>query len=71
MTQKLIKVEDELDAASSSRNTSAHVAPSMKSLCEKTGKQIAGWMQMSCDHVFCGGPKYTILSLSGRGMFLA
>jgi len=35
-------LEDYLDAASSSRNTSAHVA-----LCEKTGKQIAGWVPSS------------------------
>jgi len=27
------------------------------------------WVQMSRDHVFHGGPKYTILSLSGRGIF--
>jgi len=44
------------------------VTPSAKSLCEKTGERITGWVQMSRDHVFHGGPKYTILSLSGRGM---
>jgi len=37
----------------------------------KTGKQIAEWVQMSRNHVFPGGLKYTILSLSGRGMSLA
>jgi len=41
-----------------------------KSLCEKTGKQITGWVQMSHSHVSHGGPKYTIISLSGRGMSL-
>jgi len=47
---------------------SEYVAPSTKSLCEKTGKQIAGWVRMSRNHVFHGGPKYNILSLSGRRM---
>jgi len=56
--------------ALSSRNISAHVVPSNESLCEKTGKQIAGWVRMSHDHVSHGGPKYIILSVSGRGMSL-
>jgi len=29
-----------------------------------------GWVRMSRNHVFCSGPKYTILSLTGRGMSL-
>jgi len=28
------------------------VAPSIESLSEKTGKQIAGWVQMSHNHIF-------------------
>jgi len=63
-----IELEDLLDAASSSRNTSAHVVPSIESLCQKTGKQIAGWVRMSSNHVFRGGLKCTILSLSGEGI---
>jgi len=46
------------------------MAPSIESLCEKTGKQITGRVRMNRDHIFRGGPKYTILSLSGRGMSL-
>jgi len=46
------------------------MAPSTESLCEKTEKQITGWVRMSHDHVIHGGPQYTILSLSGRGMSL-
>jgi len=46
------------------------VVPSIESLCEKTGKQIARSVRMISNHVFHGGPKYTILSLSGRGMSL-
>jgi len=48
--------------ASLSRNAYAHVAPSSKSLCGKTGKQIEGWLRMSRDHAIHGGPKYTIIS---------
>jgi len=51
-------------------NTSAHMVSSIESLCEKTGKQITGLVLMSHDHVCHGGRKYTILSLSGRGMSL-
>jgi len=64
-----------------SQNTSAHhddddddddddVAPSIESLSKKTGKQIAEWVQMSCNHVFHSRLKYTILSPSGREMSL-
>jgi len=31
---------------------------------------IFWWVRMTCNHVFRGGPKYTIISLSGRGMSL-
>jgi len=41
---------------------SEYIAPSSESLCEKTGKQIAGRVQISRHHVIHGGPKYTILS---------
>jgi len=30
------------------------MAPSIESLCEKTGKQITGWVRMSRNHVFRG-----------------
>ena len=36
----------------------------------RVGKQITGWVRMRLNHVFLGGPKHTILSLSGRGMSL-
>jgi len=32
-----------LDAASSSQNTSAHVAPSIESLCEQEAQLLLGW----------------------------
>jgi len=46
------------------------MAPSIESLCENSAKQIAGRVRMSRNHVIPGVPKYAILSLSGRGMFL-
>ena len=49
---------------------SEYFRPSIESVCEKTGKQIAGCVRMSRNHAFHGGPKYIILSLSGRGMSL-
>jgi len=45
------KLEDKFDAASSSQNTSAH----------RVGENVL------CNHVFCGGSKYTIVSLCVGG----
>ena len=43
-------------------------APPGESLCIKTGNQIEGWVYYRFDHVIHGGPKYTNILASGRGM---
>ena len=36
----------------------------------KTGSRIGGWVFSSLDHLIRGGPKYTISSPTGRGMYV-